>query len=343
LKTERGKTIFRIPRFVEIGNARLDTLSKILQKNEIDDARSILLTSEFLYNEYTEALSHFNYEKVVFVESNKYSDIKKLANRIKQADIILGFGGGRIIDMVKMVATEKKIEYVALPSTLSHDGIYSPVARLNHNGSLVSFGADIPLGIVVDLDIVATAPVETLISGVGDLISNMSALKDWELAHKIRGETVNYLAYTVSRNSYNFLLKSPANLRTNSFLKELANGLIMSGLAMEIAKSSRPCSGSEHNISHVIDQFYPNKSIPHGCQVAFGTYITESLRGENTRNLKKMLKQYHLFSTPKELGFTKNEFYDVLQKSKTFRDRYTILNYVDNIELKKLVESFYDG
>jgi glycerol-1-phosphate dehydrogenase [NAD(P)+] len=121
-----------------------------------------------------------------------------------------------------------------------------------------------------------------------DLVSNLSALEDWKLGSKRNGEYINNFAYSLSLLSANSILNySREDLYTDPFLQSLAYGLILSGLSMVIAGSSRPCSGAEHQISHVIDELYPDRATLHGIQVAWGHLLLE--HKYRKKNLKTIL------------------------------------------------------
>ncbi len=97
-------------------------------------------------------------------------------------DAVVGIGGGRTLDVAKYAATPVAIPMIAVATNLSHDGICSPVSSLLHPGGKGSFGVAMPLAVVVDLDFVRAAPVRMVRSGIGDAVSNLSAVADWRLA-----------------------------------------------------------------------------------------------------------------------------------------------------------------
>ena len=88
---------------------------------------------------------------------------------------------------------------VSVATSLAHDGLASPVASLDARRGSGSYGVQIPIAVVVDLDLVATSPARQTRAGIGDAISNLSACADWLLAHEVRGEPVDGLAVTLAR------------------------------------------------------------------------------------------------------------------------------------------------
>src|SRR5450432_4407405 len=169
-------------------------------------------------------------------------------------EAVAEIGGGRTIDVTKFAAHMAGIPMVAVATSLAHDGIASPVSSLEHESGKGSYGVALPVAVVIDLDGVRQAPEPLASAGIGDVISNLSAAADWELAAADTGEVVDGLAAAMSRSAAQAVLHQPGPARSDEFLTVLAESLILSGLAMSVAGSSRPCSGGDHEIMHAIDQ-----------------------------------------------------------------------------------------
>ena len=108
---------------------------------------------------------------------------KKL--RTEAFEAVAGIGGGKTIDVTKFAATMAGIPMIAVATNLSHDGIASPVSSLEHESGKSSYGVNMPVAVVVDVDYVRSAPDRLVRSGIGDVLSNLSAITDWELAGKL--------------------------------------------------------------------------------------------------------------------------------------------------------------
>jgi glycerol-1-phosphate dehydrogenase [NAD(P)+] len=217
---------------------------------------------------------------------------------------------------------------------------------LEDEGRKGSYGVHIPIAVVVDLDYVRRSPEEQIRSGIGDALSNLSALADWELAAEDRGEVIDGLAATFARVGANALLHSPDELGSETFLRTLAEALVLSGLAMAVAGTSRPCSGACHEISHAIDALYPGQA-GHGEQVAVGALFASFLRGDGFfTSLDGALRRYGVARVPEDLGLTEEQFAAaVAEAPRTRPDRYTILERLDlgEDEIRARVRSFGDA
>jgi glycerol-1-phosphate dehydrogenase [NAD(P)+] len=260
----------------------------------------------------------------------------ELGDKLRQRsyDAVVGIGGGKTIDTAKYAATRYGIPMVSVATSLANDGIASPVASLDHDGRRGSYGAHIPIAVVVDLDFVENGPDRQTQAGIGDAVSNVNAVADWELAHAIRGEPVDGLAATLARTGAEALINHPGSINDDAFLTTLAEALILGGIAMAVCGSSRPASGGCHEISHAMDSLFPGTGS-HGEQVGLGALFCTFLRGDKGRDkgrfaqLAGCLDRHGLPRLPAELRLSDDDFVEVvLHAPRTRPDRYTILEHL---------------
>jgi len=252
------------------------------------------------------------------------------ALRTRNYDALVGIGGGKTLDVAKYAATRIALPMVAVATNLAHDGIASPVSSLVHEGGKGSFGVTMPLAVVVDLDYVREAPVEMVRAGVGDVVSNLTAIDDWMLAARERDDPVDGLAVTFARVAAEAVLHRTDTVDSDAFLTVLAEALVMSGLAMSVAGSSRPCSGADHEILHAVDHLYPGTSN-HGELAGVGALFSAYLREDAGRfaELSACLARHGLPRVPKELGLDDEQFAAAVEYAPQTRpDRYTILEHL---------------
>lgn len=277
----------------------------------------------------------------------------ELAGKLRTGwyEAVIGIGGGRTIDATKYAATLAGLPMVSVATNLSHDGICSPVASLTHDKGKGSFGVAMPLAMIVDLDYVRSAPEHLVRAGIGDVISNLSAVDDWLLAAQECDEPVDRMALTVARTAAEALLYQPASIESDHFLTVLAEGLVLSGMAMSFAGSSRPSSGGDHEILHAIDQLFPD-TANHGELAGIGTAFCYFLRatrlaggagGERLPEVLTCLDRHGLPATPADIGLTNAQFTEaVLFAPQTRPGRYTILEHLnlDENEARQAVEEY---
>ena len=222
-----------------------------------------------------------NRDHVIRVGRGTIDEAIDVATRLNTTavDAIVGIGGGRTLDVAKFAATRLGLPMLAVATNLSHDGIASPVSVLRHGTARRSYGVAAPAAVMVDLDFVERAPEHFLRSGVGDVVSNISAIADWRLSHELTGEPLDGVAAALASTAAEAVLAQPGKPAEPAFLRCLAEALILSGLAMSAAGTSRPCSGACHEISHALDHLYPGLGS-HGEQVAIGALFATFVRGD---------------------------------------------------------------
>jgi len=246
-------------------------------------------------------------------------------------DAVVAIGGGKTLDVAKYAATRAALPMVAVATSLAHDGLCSPVASLEHPHGKGSFGVAMPIGVVVDLDLVRAAPPILVRGGIGDVVSNLSAIEDWRLAERERGEIVDGLAMAFARNAAEAILHREDSIENDDFVVTLAESLVLSGMAMAVAGTSRPCSGADHEIIHAIDSLYP-QTAGHGELAGLGALFSYHLRDNDDMFdlLARRLSQHELPRTPADLSLTDEQFVCAVREAPATRpDRYTILEHLD--------------
>ncbi|MDT0379994.1 iron-containing alcohol dehydrogenase family protein [Streptomyces sp. DSM 42041] len=261
-------------------------------------------------------------------------DAIKLADAMKSGhyDAVVGLGGGKIIDCAKFAAARIGLPLVAVATNLAHDGLCSPVATLDNDAGRGSYGVPNPIAVVIDLDVVREAPVRFVRSGIGDAVSNISCIADWELANRETGESIDGLAAAMARQAGEAVLRHPGGVGDDDFLQVLAEGLVLTGISMSVAGDSRPASGACHEINHAFDLLYPKRAASHGEQVGLGAAFAMHLRGaeEDSAHMAEVLRRHGLPVLPEEIGFSVEEFVRAVEFAPQTRPgRYTILEHLD--------------
>jgi glycerol-1-phosphate dehydrogenase [NAD(P)+] len=242
-------------------------------------------------------------------------------------DFVLGVGGGKSIDIAKVSSHDEGIHFVSVPTAASHDGVVSSRASITKGGERVSFAAQTPIAVVMDTKLIAESPYRLLAAGCGDIISNAVAVKDWELAHRLRNEFHSSYAAALSEMTANLLIQNAHHIKPR--LEEsawlVAKALVSSGVAMSIAGSSRPASGSEHKFSHALDRIAKKPAL-HGEQVGVGTVLMMYLHRGDWESIRNALLTIGAPTTAHALGVTDEEVVESLVHAHEIApERYTIL------------------
>ncbi|RXE57198.1 glycerol-1-phosphate dehydrogenase [Methanoculleus taiwanensis] len=264
----------------------------------------------------------------VATEEISLETIRKIEEIGGEADFFVGVGGGRVIDTAKIASFNLDRQFISVPTAASHDGIASSRASVPTVEGNTSMTAHPPIAVVADTGIIARAPHRLLAAGCADVISNYTAILDWELSHRLRGEPLSEYALTLSRMTAEILVKDADLIRPQSEEGAwiVTKALVSSGVAMSIAGSSRPGSGGEHKFSHALDRLAPGKGL-HGEKCGIGAIITMYLHGGDWRGIRQSLRKIGAPTTPAEIGVDDETAVEALLAAKTIRpERFTILD-----------------
>lgn len=319
----------------------LDFIYEVLSKNNIH-GKILLITEpklEQIYGQNVESqLEKIGSLTVKYLKDNSYLYAMSIAQKIIEEDfnVIVGLGGGRVLDVCKYASYIAKKKFVSLPTTLANDGIASPIAVLKfQDGKVKSLGAKMADIIVIDTTLMTDCPIQLIKAGIGDTISNYTALLDWKLACHQNKDEINDFAYLMSQESLNALVNTEFTKIDEEFINVLANSIVLSGMAMQFAGSSRPVSGSEHLFSHALD-FYTDTNNLHGLQVALGTVSILKLLNKDYSDVLSYLNKFDVDINPKSLNISEKDFVTCMMNARTMRkNRYTCLDEI-NLEEDKL-------
>ena len=331
-----------LPRLIVVGEKNINDIGSFLKS--LKNIKKVSLVSgnnvkKIVQKKIESSLSASKIQMVWHLaETNDKRSIKKIEQNVgkSKSELIVGVGGGRSVDIAKIIGFNLDLPFVSIPTSASHDGIASPFVSVKGDKphSLV---ATAPLGVFVDVDIMKKAPKKLLASGCGDLIAKITAVRDWQLGRDKTGEYYGKYSAELALMSAQFLIKNSARFSKNGLhVREIVEALISAGVASCIAGSSRPCSGAEHLFSHAVDKLEPGIGL-HGEKCGIGTILISKLQGQNWKQIVKTLKNVGAPTTAKEIGLKPQVLAKALIIAQSLRpERYTILSGVDMTEEKAL-------
>ena len=264
---------------------------------------------------------------VIKVNNVSYESISEVEELITPETTVLGIGGGKVIDIAKLSSHNQGVYFVSMPTTASHDGIVSPLASIKNSNTATSAKAQSPIAVIADTEIIAQSPFKLLSAGCADLIANFTAIKDWELAHRLKHEPISESAASLSIMSAHLITDNVSNIKSGleASARIVMKSLFSGGMAISIAGSSRPASGSEHLFSHALDRILDKPAL-HGEQCGVGTILMMYLHGGDWKSIKNSLKAVQAPTTAEELGINEDVIIEALQMAHKIRpERYTIL------------------
>lgn len=274
------------------------------------------------------------------LDTTNIEDIIELAFGIDaKVQGIVGIGGGKVIDVAKYAAYLRKLPFISVPTSASSDGFSSASASLIVNGRRTSVPARLAYGIIADTDVLKSAPVKFLYSGIGDLVSKITALYDWVYEDKNGYAVVNDFAVMIAKKAVNSFVRTPFDsIQDDLFLRELMDSLAMSGIANEIAGSSSPTSGSEHLISHALDKLLEYPQL-HGIQVGVATYLMSVVQNHRFERVNTIFKETGFWDYVATLDMKKADFAAAIDLAPSIKPhRHTYLHEEQyRIEAKRLL------
>lgn len=335
---------------LKIGPGYISKIESLLKENNIS-GEFLYITDLIVDNLYGEnvrkQIERVGHLKMEFVNCNTISYAMSVAERVIATDVdcIIGMGGGKVLDVCKYAAYISKRPYLSIPTAAANDGLASPIAVLKKkDGKPKSLGCATATMLVIDTEIIMSSPSQLIKAGIGDTISNYMALQDWGFAVQQGQDTMNGYAYLMSQASLDVLMKTQYDHICSEFVEVLVKSLVLSGIAMDFAGSSRPVSGSEHLFSHALDYYAEVKNL-HGVQVALGTVAILKLLGKSYAEVLKYLNRFKVDINPAHLEIDCDTFVLCMQKATSMRKgRYTYLHAIDlkESELRKIYKELVE-
>ena len=324
-----GKHI-AIPALLKIGAGVLDHLGIYL--NELGFQKVVVffgngliymfgsLVLDSLHDAEIEVLEYQELDTV------RLEDLSSLAFSMSaKTQAVIGIGGGKVIDGAKYCGFLRGLPFISIPTSASSDGFSSASASLLVEGRRKSVPARLAYGIVVDTKIIRSAPEKFLYSGIGDMVSKITALYDWIFEEEHGCGKVNDFAVMIAKKAVNSFVRTPfTSIHDELFLKELLDSLAMSGIANEIAGSSAPTSGSEHLISHALDKMSEHPQL-HGIQVGIATYLMSVVQDHRYSRVDTIFTQTGFWDYVGTLGMKREDYeraIDIAPSIKPFRYTY---------------------
>ncbi|MBR1815652.1 MAG: iron-containing alcohol dehydrogenase family protein [Lachnospiraceae bacterium] len=332
-----------IPTILEVGKGTMENLGAYLKDSGFDNAVIYfgnglidLFGRDIIANIEKAGVKILEYKELDTVDID---DIIELAFNIDaNAQVILGIGGGKVIDTAKYAAYLRKLPFISIPTSASSDGFSSASASLMVNGRRTSVPARMAYGIVVDTDILKSAPEKFIYSGIGDMVAKITSLYDWLFESQKGYSTMNDFSVMIAKKAVNSFVRTPfETIKDDLFLKELVDSLAMSGIANEIAGGSTPTSGSEHLISHALDKMLAQPQL-HGIQVGIATYLMSKVQDHRYVRVNAIFEKTGFWDYVSTLDLSRDDYEKAIDIAPSIKPhRHTYLHEEKYRELAKKI------
>ncbi len=324
-----------LPRKILVGDNVISDLGNFIRDINNGISNVVIISGETVRNKIENKILKSLYDQGIknywFIRKDaSFETVSKLEIEIGELkpNIILGIGGGKSVDVGKMVAYSIKKPFISIPTSASHDGISSPFVSLKGSNKPHSIKVNTPIGVLADIKLISEAPQRLLSSGCGDLIGKLTAVKDWELARDEKDEYFGaYSAHLAKLSADIIINKSKELLLNENGVRTIIEALISAGVAAGIAGSSRPCSGSEHLFSHALEYITDGNCGLHGERVGLGTIIMSKLYDMDFENITSVLENVKAPVKANQINLSEKDIIQSLIMAQDLRpERYTILS-----------------
>ncbi|HOJ88298.1 MAG TPA: iron-containing alcohol dehydrogenase [Pseudothermotoga sp.] len=259
---------------------------------------------------------------------------------------IVSIGSGSLTDIARYSAFLCKVDFSCFPTAPSVDAYTSSVAPLIVEGVKKTLDAKIPRKILIDTDVIVNSPIDLLRAGIGDISSKVTARLDWVMSNFLTGEQICDFVWDDIKDLLKLIMKDVRKIlqRDESAVQNLMKAQLISGLNIAITGNSRPASGADHLISHVLEMYQECRGhLPlfHGLQVAMGTYISLKAYDALFQDLRFKKSQILLKDRKKLLvDFFGQQIANEFEKTYLNKKRVETIN-VDNIR-RRLQELYLE-
>ena len=224
-----------------------------------------------------EKLPYSQYVFEASPEPNEFAVGQVVMQFDARCDFILGVGSGTINDISKVIAHTAGLPYLIVGTAPSMDGYTSATSSVIQDGIKHSLNTVCPTVVVADLDIMCKAPLRLLRAGLGDMLAKYVSICEWRISHLVTGEYYCEEVAAIVRGALKkcIAIEDISNM-TPETVRPIVEGLVISGMAMDMAGLSRPASGTEHYFSHLWDmrslEFHTPSDL-HGIQCGVGVLL----------------------------------------------------------------------
>lgn len=214
--------------------------------------------------------------------SEEVSRVQSAAAEIPGLVGMVAVGAGTLNDLAKLASFRLGLPYAVVATAASMNGYTSAIAAILDQGVKRTIPCAPPAVVIADLDIVAAAPRELTLSGLGDLLSKPVSSGDWRLSHLLMGENFSEVPIQLVEVAFKRVREAADGIGKGEpeAVGALLDALLLSGISMASAGSSSPASGGEHLISHYWDMTAPYRGREvglHGAQVGVATLVSACL------------------------------------------------------------------
>jgi glycerol-1-phosphate dehydrogenase [NAD(P)+] len=273
-------------------------------------------------------------EDIIFVDSVEKEVLDQTIAQLPLCDSVMGIGGGKAIDAAKYMSWKRGIRLISVPTVISVDAFVTPAAGVRENHEVIYIGEASPDPLIIDYDIIRTAPRSLNIAGIGDLLSMHTATFDWEIAEQV-GQSGYSFSQQDIRKARKILADLFQNLQeirqvTDQGIRSIVEGYMRMNTICLPAGHYRVEEGSEHFLFYELEERLKRPFI-HGHIVGLGIYLMSRLQNNQADEITHIMDEVRLAYHPVGMEIQRSDLIESLKNLRSFvskRDNlwYTIIN-----------------
>lgn len=247
-------------RDIQIASGLVHSVGNILKKNDFPTKLLLVADHNTLQaaEGIVESLQDFDVSFQLYDDLRvaRIEHVEELETLIADQEIgILSVGTGSVNDPCRLAAARQNKMLCVFATAPSMDGFASYGAPIVNNGFKLNYSAKSPEVIIGDTKILANAPNELKSAGFGDMVAKYIGLVDWKISHLLTGEIYCEKVAQLTRSAVDELMDMADKVTLNDEYTagKIFEALLKTGVGMSFMQNSRPASGSEHIISHLIE------------------------------------------------------------------------------------------
>jgi glycerol-1-phosphate dehydrogenase [NAD(P)+] len=273
---------------------------------------------------------------VIDVTDMELEHVQAAERETPNVDTVVTIGGGQAADMGKYLAWKRQLPLINIPTIVSTNAYVTQAVGIRNQGSVEYLGAVTPELVVIDYDLVRTAPRELNIAGCGDILSIYTASFDWRLAHEAGKEPLGYSEEAASRAQalLTRLADQAQEIRalTDQGIRTIVECYLeINDICIPLGHY-RPEEGPEHFFAYNVE-YLTRRTYVHGWLVGLGIHLMSRLQGNDPGRIEALMQQLDLPHSPRVNNLTRADVVSALQtlRDRTEQDRrwYGIINHQD--------------
>lgn len=303
----------------------------LLEKCLSENGKAFVVTDKNIWNLYKDKFVGHDYEVYNMTSVDKNFMETEMKTEI-DCDYVLGFGGGVAADGAKLWAEKYDKKLIQIPTAVSVNAFICYKTAVRYDNVVKYEGHIIPEVIYIDFDILEKTPAYLNVSGIGDLLSCLTASYDWKLnsmvtkSHEFVQEIYDDMQNMLSLLSENLDDIVENNQQGIRFIVEAYHRIAEPSYRM---KHTMWEDASEHNFFMNLEKI-TKKPFLHGQVICLGVYLMTSFQDNQHERATLLIKRSGIDITPSGLGINMEDIREALLKLNDFvvdeKIRYSILN-----------------